>query len=374
MKRRLIVMGIALAVVFGGLLGWNLLRSKLRQGYLDRHKPGPTPVSTTEVKKQVFQPTLSSVGTVNAAQQVDVTSQSRGKVTKILFEDGQEVEQGTLLVVLDDQEQKAQLEGAIAQRDEAADAVRRYKPLLEEGAISQLKYDELEAKLKEAQAQVGQAKAALSYVRVTAPFSGRLGVRQVNLGQLVQPGANIVTLDTEGGLYCDFSMPEANRQQVTLGQTVVLTTDASPGKKFSGQVTAIDPEVDQSTRNFGVRATFPEDEAALTPGAFANLSLLLPNTEDVVMIPRTAIAYTLYGDTVFVLDPKTKTKRDGVTAYQVKKTTITPGAEQGSNVVIDKGLEPNQLIVTSGQLRLEDGDWVTPKPTDLVPPKTLPPE
>ncbi|MEM9728037.1 MAG: efflux RND transporter periplasmic adaptor subunit [Myxococcota bacterium] len=372
MKRRLIVMGIALGVVFGGLLGWNLLRGKLRQDYLKKHQPGPTAVSVTAVTTKPYQPTLSAVGTLKAAEQVDVTSQAGGKVTKILFKDGQNVDEGDLLAVLDDEAQRSQLAGAVAQRDEAADAVRRYKPLLEEGAISQLKYDQLTATYKEANAQVGQAKAALSYVRVTAPFAGRVGIRQVNLGEMVRAGQNIVTLDTQGGLYCDFSLPESDRERVAVGQVVTLTTDVVPGKTFSGSVTAIDPEIDTSTRNFGVRATFPDEETALTPGSFANLALDVGQPEDVLMIPRTAIAYSLYGDTVYVLQESTKTERDKVTAYQVKKTTVTLGAQQADDVIVDKGLEAGELIVTSGQLRLEDGDWVTPKQNDLEPPKTLP--
>ncbi|MGB5809748.1 MAG: efflux RND transporter periplasmic adaptor subunit, partial [Polyangiales bacterium] len=184
MKRRLVIMGIVLLVVFGGLFAWNILRGKLRNEYLAKHEPGPTSVSVVEVAKQPFQASLSAVGTLNAAQQVDVTSQTGGKVTKILFTDGQAVNEGQLLVVLDDDAQKAQLAGAIAQRDEAADAVKRYKPLLEEGAISQLKYDELEDQLKETNAQVAQARAAVSFVRVTAPFAGRVGIRQVDLGQM----------------------------------------------------------------------------------------------------------------------------------------------------------------------------------------------
>lgn len=365
-------MGIALAVVFGGLLGWNLLRSKLRQEYLKKNKPGPLAVSTTTVETKPFQPTLTAVGTLNAAEQVNVTSQSGGKVTKILFNDGQDVEKGQLLAVLDDSAQRAQLQGAVAQRDEAADALRRYKPLLEEGAISQLKYDQLEASYKEAAAQVGQARAALSYVRVTAPFSGRVGIRQVNLGQMVRAGQNIVTLDTQGGLYCDFTLPESNRGDVLVGQRITLTTDAAPGTTFAGTISAIDPEIDTSTRNFGVRATFPQEEEVLTPGAFANLAVDVGAPKEVLMVPRTAIAYSLYGDTVYVLQASTKTKRDGVTAYQVKKVAVTPGTQDGQNVVIDKGLEAGQLIVTSGQLRLEDGDWVTPKATHLDPPKTMP--
>lgn len=365
-------MGIALAVVFGGLLGWNLLRSKLRQDYLKKNRPGPLAVSVTKVEAESFQPTLTAVGTLKAAEQVNVTSQTGGKVTKILFEDGQDVNEGDLLAVLDDAAQRSELEGAIAQRDGAADALRRYKPLLEEGAISQLKFDQLEATYKEAAAQVGEARAALSFVRVTAPFSGRVGIRQVSLGQMVQPGENIVTLDTEGGLYCDFSLPEANREQVSIGQAVTLTTDAVPGQAFAGTVSAIDPDIETSTRNFGVRATFPQSEQALTPGAFANLSLEVGAPSNVLMVPRTAIAYTLYGDTVYVLQESTKSKRDGVTAYQVKKVAVTPGTQDGQNVIMDQGLEEGQLIVTSGQLRLDDGSWVTPKPTSLEPPKALP--
>ena len=365
-------MGIVLLVVFGGLFAWNLIRDRLRQDYLAKHQPGPTTVSVTKVEKSTFQPVLKAVGTLEAAQQVNVTSQTGGKVTKILFKDGQDVEQGDLLVVLDDAVQRAQLEGAIAQREEAADAMKRFKPLVEEGAISELKYEQVVSQYKQATAGVEQARAALSFVRVTAPFSGRIGIGQVSLGQLVQPGQNIVTLDTEGGLYCDFTLPESNRSQVFVGQAVDVTTDAAPGVVFAGKVTAINPQVAERTRNFGVRATFPSEETTLTPGAFANIEVKLAESEQVIMVPRTAIAYTLYGDTAYVLQEATKTERDGKTAYQVKKVAVTPGTERDQQVVITKGLEVGELIVTSGQLRLEDGDWVTPVPTDLQAPKTAP--
>ncbi len=367
-------MGVGLLVVFGGLVGWNLLRDKLRKDYLEIHGPGPTLVSTAKVEKTTFQPTLSAVGTIKAAQQTQVTSETGGKVEKIAFRDGQQVEKGELLVVLEDEVQRAQLQAAVAQRNQAADAVKRYKPLAAEGAISELRFDELQTKLKEAQTQVSQANAALSFVRVTAPFAGRLGIRQVSIGQLVQPGTNIVTIDTEGSLYCDFTLPESHRNRVFVGQKVALTSDVAPKAKVTAKINAIDPEVATATRTFGVRAILPSKEANLTPGSFANVEVQLKGENEVLLVPRTAIAFTLYGDSAFVLDESTKAEKDGKTSYQVKKAAITSGPERGESVVITRGLEAGQLVVTSGQLRLEEGDWVTPQPDGLTPPKGLPPE
>ena len=367
-------MGIVLLVVFGGLVAWNLVRDKLRADYLKKHQPGPKAVSVTKVETTTYQPTLSGVGTIEAEEQVNVTTESGGKVVKIAFKDGQTVKRGDLLVELNDEVQRAELEDALAKQAQSKDAMDRYAPLLKEGAISQLRYDEIESRYKENTARVAEARAALSFVHVTAPFSGRLGISQVSLGELIQPGRTIVTLDTEGGLYCSFTIPESKRSLVFVDQTATLTSDVAPGETFEGKVSAVDPEVNVTTRNFGVRVSLPTDQAKLTPGAFAHVTLDLKETEKVIMIPRTAIAYTLYGDTVYLLDATTETQRDGETAYQIKKSAVTPGDEHGKNVVITKGLEDGQLIVTSGQLRLNDGDWVTPKPTQLEAPKSLPME
>ena len=365
-------MGILLAVVFGGLLGWNFIKSKLRTAYLKRHPPPALAVSTAKAKAQSWESTVSSVATLVAAQQVQVTSQAGGKVTEIRFKDGQQVQKGDLLVVLDDTVQRAQLASAIAARSEAADKMKRYKPLVEEGAISQLRYDDIVAKHRETSAQVEEARGNLAYVRVTAPFSGRLGIRQVNLGQLVQPGTTIVELDTEGSLYCDFTLPQSDRSEVSVGQTVTFTSNTAPDRKFSGEVTAISPRVDTNTRNFSVRATFPNDDGALVPGAFGKVTIGLAGASEVVTIPTTAIDYTLYGDTVFVVQTDKPKKEKEQTVYQVKKASVTPGEKRGDVVAVAKGLQAGQIVVTSGQLRLSDGDWVRLRQDELTPPKTLP--
>lgn len=372
MKQRLIYMGLFLFAVFGGLIAFNTFKHLLRDVYLKERTPPPFTVSASTAKDQTWHPTLQAIGTTTALQQVNVTTQVAGKVTGILFEDGQQVNEGDLLVKLEDSVQKAQLDNAKASQALAADTITRYRPLLAKGAISQYQFDKYKAQLKEAQAQTEQAQANLDYVHIRAPFSGRLGIRQVNLGQFVQAGADIVSLDTQGSLFADFTFPEKDFSKVTVDQKVQLTTDSVPGRNFTGKVTAKSPQVDPTTRNFSVRASFPNEDNALAPGVFANINVYLPQQENVVTLPKTAVSYTLYGDTAYVLDPKTKSKRHGKIAYQVKKVSITPGMERENEIAISKGIQAGDRVVTSGQLKLQDGAWVTIKEDPLTPPETMP--
>ncbi|MDX1386774.1 MAG: efflux RND transporter periplasmic adaptor subunit, partial [bacterium] len=157
-----------------------------------------------------------------------------------------------------------------------------------------------------------------------------------------------------------------------VGQVVQLTSDSVPNRTFTGKVTATSPQIDPTTRNFSVRATLPNEDNALAPGVFANVQVLLPQQENVITLPKTAVSYTLYGDTAYVLDPKTKSKRHGKIAYQVKKVSITPGMERGNEVAIPQGIQAGDRVVTSGQLKLQDGAWVTLKEDPLKPPETMP--
>ncbi len=336
----------------------------MRSEYVARHRPGPKKLAVMTVKEQPWSALLSAAGTLQAAEQVQVTTQVGGKVAEIGFDTGQEVEQGDLLLVLDDAAQRAQLAQTLAERDAARETVQRYAPLLEEGAISQQHYDSLEAKYQESRAQVAEAQLALQHARISAPLSGRVGARLVRRGQVLEPGASIVTLDTEGSVFCDFSLPESARSKVFVGQEVQLWTDTLPGQSFMGAITALDPSVDALRRNFGLRASFADKEGKLAPGAFAKLELLLAAEDKVIAIPRTAIVYTLQGDTVYVLDTGSQQERDGEQAFQVKRVPVTPGRERDGQVVIDTGLQAGQKIVTSGQLKLDDGDWVIPQPSE----------
>ena len=364
MKRRFIVTAFALAVVFGALLAWNVLRNQRRSEYVEEHRPGSKNVTVMTVKEQPWRAVVTAVGTLEAAEQIQVTTQVGGKVNEVLFDSGQEVEQGDLLVVLDDAVQGAQLAQALAQRDAARNTVQQYARLLEAGDISQQHYDTLELKYRQSRAQVALAQAAVQQLRISAPFSGRVSARQVRPGQVLEPGNSIATLDTQGGLYCDFSLPESDRSKVFVGQDVKLWTDTLPGQSVLGKVTALDPSVDPGRRHFGLRASFPNEDGKLAPGAFAKMHLLLAAEEEVLAIPRTAIVYTLQGDTVYVLDTGSQQERDGQQAFQVKRVAVTPGRERDEQVVIDTGLQAGQKIVTSGQLKLEDGEWVIPQPSE----------
>jgi len=372
MKSKLLLMGLLLFAIFGSLLAYNLFRDFAKGLYLKERDIPPVTVSVAAAKSQTWQPTLQAIGSLTAIQGVDVTTQVAGKVVKILFEDGQEVSQGDPLVVLDDSVQQAQLKNALASRKLAQDAVVRFRPLLASGAISQLHMDRLVAKRDEAQAEVEQAQANLDHLHIEAPFSGRLGIRQVSLGQFVQSGTTIVTLDTQGTLFVDFYIPEQDLSEVFTGQELLVTTDSLPGKSFKGTITAISPSIDPNTRNINIRGSLPNEDNALTPGGFANVAIQLKQRVDVVSVPKTAVSYTLYGDTLYVVDPKTEKKHDNQKSYQVTRVTVKPGMEQGDEVAIPKGIAAGSQVVTSGQLKLQEGTWVVFKDDPLKVPESIP--
>ncbi len=372
MKSKLLLMAIFLFAVFGSILAYNLFRDFAKELYMKERDIPAVTVSVSDATSQTWQPTLAAIGTLTAIQGVEVTTQVSGKVVKILFEDGQSVNQGDPLVVLDDSVQQAQLKNARASLSLAQDAVVRFRPLLASGAISQFHMDRLIAEREEAQAQVEQAQANLNHLHIAAPFTGRLGIRQVSLGQMVQSGAAIVTLDTQGTLFVDFYIPEQNLSQVVVGQSIAVTTDSLPDKTFPGTITAISPSVDPNTRNVNLRASLPNEDNALTPGGFANVAINLKQQVDVISIPKTAVAYTLYGDTVYVVDAKTEKEHDKKKSYQVKRVSVKPGMEQGNEVAIPTGIPAGSKVVTSGQLKLQDGTWVVFKDDPLKIPETMP--
>lgn len=372
MKQRLILMGFLLFAVFGGILNFNLIKRHIRDRKIREFVRPPISVSESVAKAEVWQPTLPAVGSLVAVQGVNVTTQASGKVTAILFQDGQNVEEGDLLVRLDDSVEQAQLENAQAAQALAQNAVNRYRPLLRQGAISPFRMDKLVAKLKESKAQVAQAQGQVDHLNIKAPFKGRLGIRQVDLGEYVKPGQALVRLDSQGSLFVDFTLTERYLEDVFLDQEVTVTSDAVPGKEFTGKITAISPQVDETTRSFSLRATIPNKGNVLTPGLFAQVEVHLKEEKDVVTVPQTAVSYSLYGDTVYIIEDSGK-KEKGKPVLTVKRLAIQPGMKRKDEVAIISGVNPNDRVVTSGQLKLQNGSRVQIKPGDpLKTPETMP--
>jgi membrane fusion protein (multidrug efflux system) len=258
---------------------------------------------------------------------------------------------GEVLLRLDDSVDEAELRGLLAERDLAAIKYRRLAKLVKERSVSQADVDEAKAQLDSAEAQVATKRAVIEKKAVTAPFAGRLGIRLVDLGEYLAPGAAIVSLQALDPLFVDFSLPERHLRDIAVGQVVEVQASAVPGETFTGRVSAINPGIDVATRTLRVRATLANPELKLRPGMFVEAASLLPLRQGVVTIPQVAVTYNPYGDAVFVAEDK-----DGQLTAQRRQ--VTTGTVQGEQIEIVAGLEPGERVVLAGQVKLRAGQAI----------------
>jgi membrane fusion protein (multidrug efflux system) len=304
-----------------------------------------------DVETRRWQPRLSAVGTLVASNGIDVTAEVSGVVREILFESGQPVAAGDVLVRLDDAVDQAELQGLQAEQKLAQIKYQRLSTLIKERSVSQSDVDEARAELDNMTAQVASKRALIDKKTVRAPFDGRLGIRAVDLGEFVQPGVALVPLQSIERLYVDFTLPERQLPRVAIGQRVAVSAAAAPGERFAGRVAAINPGIDVATRTVKLRADLPNPEGILRPGMFAEVALEQPPREGVITIPRTAISFAPYGDSVFVID-------EGEGGLTVQRQQVETGNVDGDLVEIVSGLEPGQRIVLAGHQKLRNGQAV----------------
>jgi membrane fusion protein (multidrug efflux system) len=296
---------------------------------------------------------------------VDVTTEIAGQVRDILFKSGQDVRKGDVLVELNADADKAQLQSLQAAADLAATVLKRDQGQLAAQAIAQAQVDADQADLKSKRAQVAQQQAIIDKKTIRAPFSGKLGITTVNPGQYLNPGDKIVTLQTIDPVYVDFNLPQKEVGNLAPGQAVTVQTDGFPGVRFPGKITAISPKVDTSTRNVVVEATIPNAKRQLLPGMFANVLVDVGEKKRYLTLPQTAITYNPYGSTVFVVVDAAEAARAAKAASApapaaseglvVQQAFVTTGETRGDQVAILKGLKEGQQVVTSGQVKLKNG-------------------
>lgn len=315
--------------------------------------PPPETVTTATVRREDWQPTLTAVGSVAAVQGVMLGAELAGAVKSIAFESGATVRAGELLVELDTAVEQAQLRSAMASADLARLNLERARDLRGKNMVSQADLDSAEAQFKQAVAQVDNIRAVIGKKTIRAPFAGRTGIRQVNVGQFLDNGAAIVTLQSLDPVYVDFALPQQDLAQLGVGMTVRVTTDAFPDQNFEGKLTAINSEVDAVTRNVRLQATLATD-GRLRPGMYVNVEVVLPETERVLMIPATAVLYAPYGDSVFVVEDK-KDEKTGATGKVLNQRFVRLGKTRGDFVVVTAGLEVEQTVVTTGVFKLRNG-------------------
>ena len=316
----------------------------------------PVVVSAEAVKFSDWKPAVLAVGSTKAVRGVDVTTEVGGIVRTVGFKSGQNVAQGALLVQLNADSDVAQLHTLEAAAELAGVVLKRDQAQLKENAVAQAQVDADEADHKGKRAAVEQQRAVVAKKAITAPFAGQMGITSVNPGQYLNPGDKIATLSTLNPIYVDFNVPQTQKGQLVVGQSVVVTTDALPGQTFTGKVTALDSKVDTATRNILIEATVPNPHRKLLPGMFARASVSTGAPQKFLTVPQTAVTYNPYGTTVFVAE-KSKTGQ-GNDALVARQTFIEVGSTRGDQVAVTKGLKEGEMVVTSGQLKLKNGSPV----------------
>ena len=356
MKKRMFLMLLAVAVFVTaiGAVKYNQVKKAIAQH--SSFQPPPEAVTTVVVRQEEWPATLAEIGTVAAVHGVTVAADLPGIVDQIHFESGKMVREGAVLVQLDTREEHAQLAAAEAQQKLSRVNFDRVSGLLEKGVISQADYDKAAAENTQGGAKVGEIRATIARKTIRAPFSGILGIRQVNLGQYLAGGAPIVPLQSLDPIYVNFSVPQQEVARVSVGGTVRVTASGTNGSSpaaFTGRITALDSVVNEATRNFQVQATFSNPEGKLKPGMFVDTQVQLPASATVISLPASAINYAPYGDSVFIV---AELKGPDGKAYRgVRQQIVKLGAARGDQIAVLSGLKPGEEVVTSGVFKLRNG-------------------
>ncbi|WLH83027.1 efflux RND transporter periplasmic adaptor subunit [Pseudomonas sp. FP2338] len=365
-RRMLIMLGVSLVVV---LLLAAYKAFAIYQQIQGFTKPQP-PVSVAVVTavEQPWQQRLPAVGAFKALRGVSLSLETAGTVKDVQFESGQKVQVGQPLVRLDSAVEQAQLETAQSDLGLAQLDYGRGSQLVGDHAISKGEFDRLSAQLQKNKATVNQLKASLAKKHILAPFSGVIGIRQVDVGDYLASGTVIATLQDLSSLYVDFYIPEQSVPKIAIGQGVQVEVSAYPKQMFPGTVSAINPKVETTTRNVLVRATLANPDNKLLPGMFANLQVLLPNPTVHIVVPESAITYTLYGNSVYAVaqkkaeDGSVEKDADGQPLLIAERRFVETGERRGGLVLVTRGLQQGEQVVSAGQLKLDTGTPITISP------------
>lgn len=353
MAKRMFFMLVIAAVVIASL---GYFKFQQVQAAIKSHasfQMPPEAITTTVAKQAVWPSTLSVVGTTAAIHGVMVSADLPGTIDQIKFESGRFVQQGDILVLLDTRQERAQLASMEAQRDLANVNYDRTQQLLKDGVISRSDYDKAMADQKQYAANVAEIRATIDRKTIRAPFSGVLGIRQVNLGQYLAAGNPIVQLQSLNPIYVNFGVPQQVLTKVHVGENVHLTSDDLPGRQFAGRVNAIDSVVDASTRNIQIQATLPNPDGKLRPGMFVQVAVGVGADRTVLPLPASAINYAPFGDSVYVV---AELKSPNGNSYKgVRQQFVKVDGARGDQVGVVSGLNAGDEVVTSGVFKLRNG-------------------
>jgi len=353
MAKRMILMLSAMAVFLAVLGFLKFQQFQAAAGQAAAFQPPPDAVTTIVTERTAWPVTLSAIGTTTPVQGVTVSADLPGIVDRIRFESGRRVRDGEVLVELDTRQERAQLVAAEAQRDLARVNFERMQSLVIDGAIARADYDRAAAEQKQTEARVGEIRATIERKIIRAPFSGVIGIRQVNLGQYLSAGDPVAPLQSLDPIYVEFGIPQQDAGQLRAGRRVRVTAEHLAGRALSGRITAIDSVVDEATHNVKVQATLANPGGKLRPGMFVQAEVTVGDTREVIALPASAVSYAPYGDSVFVVtdlkDPAGKTYRG------VKQQFVKLGTARGDQIAVISGVNPGDEVVTSGVFKLRNG-------------------
>ncbi len=366
--KRMIIMLIIAAVLIGGMVWFQHFKDAMIAKAIKGMSNPPQTVSTIVAQESSWQPTVEALGNLRASQQASLSPQIAGVVTAIHFRSGEKVRAGQVLAQISDAPQRAQLAQLQAQVGQlqaqlnlAQITLKRDEAQLKVQAVSQAVVDtdranvtSVQAQLKALAEQINAQKAVLAQAAVTAPFSGVLGIRRVDLGQYLTPGTAVVTLQALDPMDIDFTVPQNQIDLVHVGMKAELTTNAAPGKTFEAKVIAVEPQINTATRNLTVRARIPNPKGELLPGMFATIRLTDGAPHNYITLPNAAVAYNPYGATVFLVKDEGK-GADGKPKLVAEQRFITTGPTRGDQVAVLSGLKAGETVVTAGQLKLRNG-------------------
>ncbi|HVU43232.1 MAG TPA: efflux RND transporter periplasmic adaptor subunit [Xanthobacteraceae bacterium] len=355
MTKRMVIMLIAVAIVFGGIFGFQAFKAAMIKKFMSSMQAPPQIVSATKAELSPWQPQIEAVGSLRAVRGADLSLEVSGVVDSISFNSGDDVKEGAVLLKLRSEDDVAKLESlqatAVLNQLTYDRDIKQFKIQ----AVSQATLDIDKANLKNAQAQVAQQQAILDKKTLRAPFAGHLGIRAVDLGQYLSAGTAIVTLQALDPVYLDFFVPQQSVARIRIGAPVTVKIDAFKDKTFPGEISAINPKVDASSRNVQIRAMLKNPDHKLLPGMYATVDIVTGSPENYITLPQTAITYNPYGDTVYVVDDKGV---DGKQQLVARQTFVTTGLTRGDQVAVLKGVKAGETVVTAGQIKLHNGSPV----------------
>lgn len=367
MAKRMVIMLIVVGVVFGAIFGYQAFSARTAEKARASLGAPPQTVSATTAEYQEWQPQLEAVGSLRAVNGADLALEVSGIVDEIYFKSGDDVQAGATLLRLRTDDDMAKLRALEAAAELAAITYKRDQKQFKARAVSQATLDTDAANLKSARAQVAEQQAVVSKKFIRAPFAGRLGIRAVDLGQYLNAGTAVVTLQALDPIYLDFYLPQQVLDQIRVGQPVTVKVDTYPDRTFPGKISAIDPKVDPGSRNIQVRATLGNPDHKLLPGMYATVAVAAGKPQRYITLPQTAITFSPYGDVVYIVDDKGR-DAGGQPRLVARQTFVTTGATRGDQVAVLSGVKEGETVVTAGQMKLHNGSLLridnSVQPTD----------